>query len=200
MQRAEFKRRLAELQARTGKSRARADIAVKFGLIAMLLLPSAFGVFAWQFAADAWRAVSGGKSLMGTVHAVDAASYSYEDSDGMTRSGTSYIIHVAFASDSGKRLIRPLQHGGAGDEDTGFAQDILDIDDYRPGTVVHILYHPELGDRIWLDDFRALWLLPLILGGATLMSGFLAVGGLIVLWPRRLLSFEEQWATRSRRH
>lgn len=159
----------------------------KLGLILLLLLPAAFGYFAWQFSADARLAVVGAESLAGTVQDVDAQSYSYQDSDGTTRSGTSYTVYVAFSTDSGKRLVKPLQHGGAGDQDTKFARDVLETDRFKPGTAVDILYHPELGGRIWLDDFRALWLLPLILIGATLASAFLVIGGLIVLWPRRRL-------------
>lgn len=177
--RRELYARLQELKARPRRGDSR---MIRGGLVAMLLLPLAFGYYAVALTFDALRAVTGAEHIHGTVQSVEARAVSDED-DGTTTSGTGTVIVVAFPDARGVRAHRPVQHGGATDDDVTFSGDLIDLDTYRPGTVVDLLYHPELDDRIWLDDFRALWLLPLILVAVTLAAGFLTVGGLIVLWP-----------------
>ncbi|MEQ9643303.1 MAG: DUF3592 domain-containing protein [Alphaproteobacteria bacterium] len=181
--RARLAARLAEMKQTRGSRRRRGELILRCGLIAMLLLPAGFGYFAYLFTADAWLAVSDARPVAGTVREVEQISTTYRENN-TTKTSTSYIVHVTFRGDGGREMVRPLQHGGATDDDTRFARDILDIGDYPVGTEVALLYHPEREHRVWLDDFRALWILPLIMGGAALVAGFLVAGGLVVLWPR----------------
>jgi len=175
--------RLAELKSSSVRRRTQGDLVVRIGLIAMLLLPAGFGYLAYVFAADAFLAVSDARSIDGVVHDVERETTTFREDD-TTKTSVSYVIQVRFRAENGEEKIMPLQHGGASDEDTRFARDIIDIDDYRVGASIPLLYHPELGHRIWPDDFRAIWLLPLILGGATLVASFLIVGATFALWPR----------------
>lgn len=181
--RARLAARLAEMKKTSGRRRNSSELVLRCGLIAMLLLPAGFGYFAWLFIADALVAESGARSVAGVVHEVEQETSTYRENN-TTKTSTNYIIHVAFRGDGGIEMIKPLQHGGATDEDTRFARDILDIDEYPRGTEVALLYHPEMQHRVWLDDFRALWLLPLVMGGAALVAAFLAIGAIVVLWPR----------------
>lgn len=181
--RARLAARMAELKAGAAGRRKRSDLILRFGLIVMLLLPAGFGYFAYIFAADGLLAVSGATSVTGVVRDVEQLTSTYRENN-TTKHSVSFVIQVAFPGEGGVEMVKPLQHGGATDEDTRFARDLLDIDAYEPGTEVALLYHPERDHRIWLDDFEALWLLPLIMGGAMLVAGFLVIGAMVVLWPR----------------
>lgn len=181
--RSRMKARLAHLKASSARRRGQGDLVARFGLLAMLLLPAGFGYFAYVFAADAFLAVTDARAITGVVHDIEQETTTYRE-DNTTKTSVSYRILVRFRAENGEERTMPLQHGGASDEDTRFARDIIDIDDYQIGSVIDLYYHPELGHRIWPDDFRAIWLLPLVLGGAALAALFLVLGATFALWPR----------------
>lgn len=177
------------LIARRGAGSGGRQTWVKLGMLVMLALPLGFGWLFYVYLTDALAAVWGAERIQGTISKVVSESYTYDD-DGSTRTGYSHVLYVSFAARDGRRVTRPVQHGGSGSEDVDFADDLIDIDAFTPGTVVALLYHPERGDAVWLDDVRALWLLPLILGVATLLAGFLVIGALVVLWPKPPVDIE----------
>lgn len=180
--RAEMRARLETLKQTSRLRRRGNDWIVRIGLVVLLLLPAGFGYYAYVFIADGVRAVSGAQAVKGKVREVERRITTTGKGSNTSVSDV-FIIHVKFTGSDGRKLDRPVQYGGAGDDDTHFAGTLVDLQEYRAGTIVDLLYHPELGDRIWLDDFRPLWLLSLILIGCTLVSGNLVIGGMVVFWP-----------------
>jgi hypothetical protein len=148
---------------------------MKYAVFVMLVLPASFGYLFCLFAIDAWTAVSGAYEIEGTVVRVESEGHTYR-SEGWDKTTYSYTIFVTFEAINGAPMVAAVQHGGASDTDTGFAEDAIDISKFEAGVSVPLLYHPELGHRVWLDDFWALWLIPLLTGVATVV-GFLLIGG-----------------------
>lgn len=156
----------------------------KLRLLALLLLPAALGFALYLHVGAALTATSGAVRLEGTVDRVAAKRESYRDSDGTSKTETTYKLFVRFRTPDGRALSRAVQHNGAGDDDVIFGQDAVDMGRYGAGRPVALLYHPELEDKVWLDDFRAIWFLSLLLAGFTLVALAVVLFIAKALWPK----------------
>ncbi|MGB0749249.1 MAG: hypothetical protein ACPGO3_10920 [Magnetospiraceae bacterium] len=129
----------------------------------LLLIPALFALPAVIVGLESWTAVSGAIKIQGTIDHVEEDEWP--------------IIYVTFKGPLGDSYTQPVQFDGTGPDNVEFASDLYDVSPYTPGTPVNLLFHPELGGLVWIDDFWILWAIPLVVGGIALFSLlFVSVG------------------------
>jgi hypothetical protein len=145
--------------------------------VILLTLPIVLAVWAYSATGDLRTALDGAVRVEGVVERIDVRRKKGRYARSVV---TGYVLHVRFTTPDGEEITRAAQAEGAGDGDTTFGPDSIDPTDFRPeGTVkVDVLYHPELDGKIWIDDFWLLWIFPLFMAGAALLS--LAIAGVVV--------------------
>jgi hypothetical protein len=138
------------------------------------------GIWAWSASDELWTAVRGAVRTEGVVERIEGVREKTRKRRRREEILAGYIIFVRFTGPDGVERVLPAQYGGTTPEDTVFDEYTTDITDFRPEgeKEVSLLYHPELGNLVWINDFYTLWAYPLFLWLATLVSALVA--GLII--------------------